>query len=184
VTYVVDACVVVEYLLGKPLRPGVSRVLRHGAGEAHVPALCDVEVTSALRRLLRSAEIEADRSSMALDDYLDLPLTRHPHERLLHRILALRANLTAYDATYVALAEALGATLVTRWRARRDGTGGLHDRGARHPDVSIHARRPPCPRNPYPRLTPSSQMPNTVTSMRVIVLLGSAFAIAVLVAPH
>jgi len=50
---------------------------------------------------------------VALQDYLDLPITRHPHEPLLWRIWDLRDNLGAYDAAYVALAEALGATLVT-----------------------------------------------------------------------
>ena len=48
-----------------------------------------------------------------LQDYLDLPITRHPHEPLLWRIWDLRDNLGAYDAIYVALAESLGATLLT-----------------------------------------------------------------------
>jgi len=55
----------------------------------------------------------ANRHRQALDDLLDLPLTRYPHEPLLERIWALRNNLTAYDAAYVALAEALDAPLVT-----------------------------------------------------------------------
>lgn len=50
---------------------------------------------------------------MALEDYLDLPLTRHGHRSLLSRILALRSNFSAYDATYVSLAESLGAELLT-----------------------------------------------------------------------
>ena len=49
----------------------------------------------------------------ALTDLAELPFVRHPHEPLLQRTWQLRANLTAYDATYVALAEILDATLVT-----------------------------------------------------------------------
>jgi predicted nucleic acid-binding protein len=53
-------------------------------------------------------------------DYLDLPLVRHGHESLLPRVIALRNNLTACDATYVALAENLGATLATSDTALRN----------------------------------------------------------------
>jgi predicted nucleic acid-binding protein len=49
-----------------------------------------------------------------LQDCLDLPPARYPHDCLLWRVWKLRHNLTAYDAVYVALAEALGASLVTR----------------------------------------------------------------------
>ena len=48
-----------------------------------------------------------------MEDLLDLPLTRYPHDVFLQRIWELRNNLTAYDASYVALAETLGATLLT-----------------------------------------------------------------------
>lgn len=57
--------------------------------------------------------LDERRAAAALEDYLDLPLTRHPHESLLSRALQLRHNVSAYDAAYVALAEQLGAELLT-----------------------------------------------------------------------
>lgn len=56
----------------------------------------------------------AARGEQALEDLADLPLNRYPHDIFLGRIWALRRNLTAYDAAYLALAEALDAPLVTR----------------------------------------------------------------------
>jgi predicted nucleic acid-binding protein len=70
-----------------------------------------------LRRYVRSASISAGRGTEALSDFLDLPLTRYPHFALLTRVWQMRNNLTAYDAAYLALAEALDAPLITRDRA-------------------------------------------------------------------
>lgn len=81
--------------------------------DLNVPALCDVEVAAAIRRAISRKLVSVDRAAIALEDYLDLPLTRHGHQSLLTRILELRANFSAYDATYVALAERLGADLLT-----------------------------------------------------------------------
>jgi predicted nucleic acid-binding protein len=72
-----------------------------------------VEVASALRRLLLRGDVSQDRAEQALHDYLDLPLSRSGHRALLGRVLSLRTNFSAYDATYVALAERLGARLLT-----------------------------------------------------------------------
>src|SRR5256886_11505845 len=85
------------------------------AGETlHAPQLVDLEVAQVLRRYAASGEMEARRGLQALEDLVDLPLVRYPHDLLLSRIWDLRDNLTAYDAAYVALAEALAAPLVTR----------------------------------------------------------------------
>ena len=59
-------------------------------------------------------ETDSSRAAKALADLADLSLYRYPHIRLLSRVWDLRHNLTAYDASYVALAEALDATLLTR----------------------------------------------------------------------
>jgi len=78
-----------------------------------VPALCDVEVAAGLRRALIRDLISAERADLALSQYLQLPLTRHGHQALLPRMFELRSNFSAYDACYVALAERLGAELLT-----------------------------------------------------------------------
>jgi predicted nucleic acid-binding protein len=88
-------------------------VLTDSETDLHVPALCDIEVTAALRRLTRSGVLQEDRRGEALTDYVDLPLTRHGHVPLLARVLALGENFSAYDAAYVALAERLEAVLLT-----------------------------------------------------------------------
>ena len=77
------------------------------------PELVDLEVTSVLRRAALDGRLEARRSGQALDDLAALPLRRAPHLPLLPRIWELRANVTVYDAAYVALAEALGIALLT-----------------------------------------------------------------------
>lgn len=84
-----------------------------GARTRHAPHLIDVEVAQVVRRLADRREIGADRGQAALQNLAVFPLIRHPHDVLLGRIWALRQNLTAYDAAYVALAEALGAALLT-----------------------------------------------------------------------
>jgi predicted nucleic acid-binding protein len=75
--------------------------------------LCDVEVVAGLRRALLRHLVSAERADLALQHYLLLPLVRHGHQALLPRVLELRSNFSAYDACYVALAERLGAELLT-----------------------------------------------------------------------
>lgn len=103
----------VEYLLRTDRSVPIETVVRAPESDLHIPALCDVEVTAALRRVVLAGLVGAERAGGALNDYLDLPLTRHGHQALLARVMALRSNFSAYDATYVALAERLGARLLT-----------------------------------------------------------------------
>jgi predicted nucleic acid-binding protein len=77
------------------------------------PELIDLEVVSTLRRAARAGRLDGKRSTQALGDLAALPLRRIPHLPLLPRVWALRDNLSAYDAAYVALAEALDALLLT-----------------------------------------------------------------------
>ncbi|MGN6254706.1 MAG: type II toxin-antitoxin system VapC family toxin [Solirubrobacterales bacterium] len=77
------------------------------------PELIDLEVVSTLRRAARAGRLDERRSAQALTDLTALPLRRVPHLPLLPRVWELRDNLSAYDASYVALAEALNTVLVT-----------------------------------------------------------------------
>lgn len=83
------------------------------AESLHAPHLIDSEIASAFRRLALSGEISVQQGSTALEQFLRLRLVRYPAEPLLPRIWALRGGLTAYDATYISLAESLGAPLLT-----------------------------------------------------------------------
>ncbi len=77
------------------------------------PDLLRVEVISAIRRQTANAVLTVEHADRAIDDLLDLPLAIYPTAPLLHRVWALRNNVTAYDACYAALAEALGCPLLT-----------------------------------------------------------------------
>ncbi|MGH2740164.1 MAG: type II toxin-antitoxin system VapC family toxin [Actinomycetota bacterium] len=112
-TIVADASALVEHVLRSERAEAISGAVENEGADLHIPALCDVEVASALRGALLGGKLTDERAGEALDDYLDLPLARHGHESLLPRILELRESFTAYDAVYVALAERLDAALLT-----------------------------------------------------------------------
>lgn len=110
---VLDASAVVEVLMAT--RVGASVVRRVQADDAlpHSLSLVDLEVASALRRLVRLGALDARRGGEAIRDLLDFALVRFPPLPLLGRIWQLRERMTPYDAAYVALAEELGAPLLT-----------------------------------------------------------------------
>ena len=110
---VLDASAIVELLVGTSRgRVIASRIADPSLG-LHVPHLVDVEVAQALRRYEREGDIEAHEAASAIDHLGQLDLERHSHEPLLRRVWARRENLTAYDAVYVALAEALDTKVLT-----------------------------------------------------------------------
>jgi predicted nucleic acid-binding protein len=82
-------------------------------GDLHAPHLIDVEILQALRGLVRGGKLSADRAEDVRTDVADLAITRYAHEPLADRVWALRDNLTAYDAVFVALSEALDVPLIT-----------------------------------------------------------------------
>jgi predicted nucleic acid-binding protein len=113
---VLDASVAFELVSLTPLGLEIeTRVIEESP--PHAPHLLDVEVASSLRRHCALGVCPLERARQALLDLSRMPLIRHPHHPLLARIWELRQNFTAYDACYLALAEALNATLLTRDRA-------------------------------------------------------------------
>ena len=111
---VVDASAALELLLNTPLAAQVASRLFSRDETLHAPHLIDLEVAQVLRRLERADAITAARAQEAFEDLADMPLIRYADLLLLPRVWDLRQNATAYDAAYLALAEAIGATLVTR----------------------------------------------------------------------
>jgi predicted nucleic acid-binding protein len=108
---VVDSSAVVAALLGLPDTELAERL--SGARELHAPHLLDVELLHALRRLVATRKLTAERAEYAREDFAALRIRRYAHEPLSDRAWQLRDNLTAYDAMFVSLAEALDMPLVT-----------------------------------------------------------------------
>ena len=119
---VVDAGVVVELVVGGLDPDGL------GDEELAAPHLIDSEVTNALRRLVGQGFLTDEQGSLALEGFIRLGLTRFPADWLRPRMWALRHNLSAYDATYVALAELVGATSLLTTDARLAVAPGLRCR--------------------------------------------------------
>jgi predicted nucleic acid-binding protein len=110
---VVDASALLEFLLQTALGARVeARLFRHDE-ELHAPHLVDVEIVQGLRRLVRTGEVTPGRADEAIADLTDMDLHRHAHLDMLARAWKLRENISAYDAVYVVLAEAIEAPVVT-----------------------------------------------------------------------
>jgi predicted nucleic acid-binding protein len=120
---VADASAVVEVLLRTPAAHPIESRLFDPRETLHVPHLLDVEIAQVIRRYAAKGEIDGARGRAALTDLADFPLHRYPHDLLLPRVWELRSNVTAYDAVYVALAEALDALLLTRDRRLAAASG-------------------------------------------------------------
>ena len=120
---VVDASVVIEVLLQTNDGVAIAERLLRPRETLHAPHLIDVEVTQVLRRYVLRGDVYEERARQALDVLAVFPLTRYPHEPLLTRMWELRANLTAYDAAYVSLAEGLRARVLTRDRRLATAAG-------------------------------------------------------------
>ena len=110
---VLDASALLELLLVTASGRQLAERIRPAGISLHAPHLVDVEVAQAVRKYVLAGAISGERGRLALQHLAELDLERYSHTPFLQRIWALRENLTAYDATYVALAEALHATLLT-----------------------------------------------------------------------
>lgn len=111
---VIDAGVLTDFLLGRP--PALEAVLAELEGHEyeplHAPELIEPETLNALRGLTRGGKITAERAAEAVADLASIRLVRYPHAPLRARVWELRDNLTAYEASYLALAEALDGSVL------------------------------------------------------------------------
>ena len=110
---VLDASGAVELLLNTPAGKRLAARLADEAEVVHVPHLADVEIAQVLRRYVLQGALDERAGRIALRRWRSFDVERYPHAPLLDRVWRLRANISAYDAIYVALAETLSTVLVT-----------------------------------------------------------------------
>jgi predicted nucleic acid-binding protein len=109
---VVDTSAILDALAAREPAPGLVQRLADD-GDLHAPHLIDIETLHALRTMRMREQITAERAADVRSDFGETAIVRYPHEPLSDRIWELRHNLSAYDAAFVALAEALAVPLVT-----------------------------------------------------------------------
>jgi predicted nucleic acid-binding protein len=107
---VIDASAMIEALVGRDADDELLDALQ---ASVHAPHLLDVEVLSVLRSLTLSGKLASDTADQARADYFALTIARYEVHGLADRVWQLRRNYTTYDACYLALAEALDASLIT-----------------------------------------------------------------------
>lgn len=120
---VVDASALLEVLLQRPAANDVERWLSRSDQTIHAPHLIDVEVAHVIRRFAMHGKIDGQRGRTLLADFSLMSIERYPHDPLLFRVWELRNNLSAYDAIYIALAEALSVPLITCDRRLANAAG-------------------------------------------------------------
>jgi predicted nucleic acid-binding protein len=123
---VVDASCLYEVVAGTTLADEVGRRLA-GDADLAAPHVIDVEVLSVIRRDRLTGRLDPTAADLAVEDLRDWPGERFGHRGLLERAWDLRQNVRGWDAVYVALAEALDATLLTT-DGRLGRVKGLHCR--------------------------------------------------------
>jgi predicted nucleic acid-binding protein len=110
---VIDASALLELLLRSRRADALAQRIFDADERMHAPHLLDVEIMQALRRLTLLKDITPGRAALVLEDLSEVLIERHEHQPLLQRMWELREAMTAYDAVYVTLAEAISAPLVT-----------------------------------------------------------------------
>ena len=119
---VCDASAVVTVLLDSG-SAGEWLARRLATAELYAPALLPFECSNVIRRHELGGLISSDQAAQAHADLLDLPVELFPYVSVAHRVWQLRRTITSYDAAYVALAEALGAPLITVDRRLAEAPG-------------------------------------------------------------
>lgn len=125
---VIDASAIIQVLVGRDPGPALLDAV---AGDLAAPHILDVEVLSALRGMVLGGVLPLEAAESACRSYADLVITRYEAALLADRVWALRNQYTSYDAMYLALAEGLGAPLVTCDRKL--------DAGGHHVEVVVYA---------------------------------------------
>ena len=125
---VIDASAMIQVLVGRDPDPAL---LDGVAGDLAAPHILDVEVLSALRGMVLGGVLPLEAAESARRSYADLVIDRYEAALLADRVWALRTQYTSYDAMYLALAEGLGAPLVTCDRKL--------DAGGHHVEVVVYA---------------------------------------------
>lgn len=120
---VIDSSVLANALADDTSEGRRARTELRAAGELAAPDLIDVETVSVLRKRWLRGTLSDERLARAVDHLLDMPFERVPTLRLMRRAVELRANVSAYDACYVALAEVLQCDLLTADRRIAAATG-------------------------------------------------------------
>ena len=113
---VIDTSAAIDWMLQTPAGQRIAHRIFSRGETLHTVHLLDVEFLQVLRRLVRERTLTARRAEEAMEDLSAVRVTRYAPSLLLRRIWQLRQNLSAYDASYVALAEELKAPLITRDR--------------------------------------------------------------------
>lgn len=111
--FVLDASGAIELVLNTAAGKRIASRMDDPAQTVHAPHLIDVEVAHVLRRYALLGALSNARCEQALSHWRELDIERHSHDLFLDRMWQLRHNVSAYDATYVALTEALSTLLVT-----------------------------------------------------------------------
>jgi predicted nucleic acid-binding protein len=120
---VVDASILANALGDDQSDGRAARSELRTAGDLTAPDLIDVETVAVLRKRWLAGTLSQERFDEAITDLQRWDFERIPTLRLVRRAYELRANVTAYDATYVALAEAVGCELLTADRRLAGATG-------------------------------------------------------------
>ena len=120
---VLDACAALDWLLQTPAGRRIEERIFSGRESLHAPHFIDVDIARALRRLENTGKISYPRINQAFEDWMDVRITRYPHDVFLPEIWQYRHNYSAREAAYLVLTKKLRAVLLTRDRWLASGYG-------------------------------------------------------------